>query len=367
MLSSSSPFVYSLILFLSLFFLLLFAPQILPFKKHQQQELEQNRQKPQSLITPQDELEDLHLFHQAVLSASPASSKISHLGTVNPKPKIAFLFLTNSDLVFAPLWQRFFQGNDHLFNIYVHADPFVKLSAPEWSVKANFIPAKRTARGSPTLISAARRLLANAILDDPFNLYFALISQHCIPLHSFNHIYTSFLGDPSSSSKAFLTQKSQKSFIEITSDSPHLHNRYVARGEGSLLPEIPFKQFRVGSQFFVLAKRHALLVLKERKLWRKFRLPCFDLDSCYPEEHYFPTFLSMKDPKGCSHYTLTRVNWTDSVDGHPHTYHAPEVSSDLLHTLRKSNSTYSYFFARKFSPDCLKPLMAIADDVIFRD
>ncbi|OMO62216.1 hypothetical protein COLO4_33177 [Corchorus olitorius] len=67
---------------------------------------------------------------------------------------------------------------------------------------------------------SSTRLLANAILDDPFN---ALISQHRIPLHSFNHIYTSFLGDPTSSSKAFLTQKSQKSFIEITSDSPYLH------------------------------------------------------------------------------------------------------------------------------------------------
>ncbi|XVF82717.1 hypothetical protein PTKIN_Ptkin16aG0071500 [Pterospermum kingtungense] len=360
MLSSSSPIVYSLTLFLSLFLLFLFAPQILPLRKSQQQQ--------HSLISPQDELDDLHLFHEATLASSThGSSKISHLGTTNPKPKIAFLFLTNSDLVFAPLWQRFFQGNDHLFNVYVHADPSTKLSTPQWSIKANFIAARRTERASPTLISAARRLIANAIIDDPFNLYFALLSQHCIPLHSFNYVYTSLLGNPNTASKAFLTQPSHKSFIEILSEDPHLHNRYVARGDGVMLPEITFDQFRVGSQFFVLAKRHALLVLKERKLWRKFKLPCIDLDSCYPEEHYFPTFLSMQDPKGCSHYTLTRVNWTDSVGGHPHTYHAPEVSPDLLHILRKSNSTYSYFFARKFSPDCLKPLMAIADDVIFRD
>lgn len=356
--SLSSPIVYALTLFVSLSFLLLFAPQILPLGKH--------RQVP---ISAQDELDDLHLFREAITAASSrgGSSKVSHLGTINPKPKIAFLFLTNSDLVFAPLWERFFESNDGLFNVYIHADPSTKLNPLQWSIKANFIASRRTARASPTLISAARRLFANAIIDDPFNLYFALVSQHCIPLHSFKYVYTSLLGNPSSATKAFLTQRSHQSYIEILSDAPYLHNRYVARGDGMMVPEIPYDEFRVGSQFFVLAKRHALLVLKERKLWKKFKLPCLDLESCYPEEHYFPTLLSMEDPKGSTHYTLTRVNWTDSVDGHPHTYHSPEISPELIHTLRESNSSYSYFFARKFSPDCLKPLMGIAKDVIFRD
>ncbi|KAE8702115.1 laccase-17-like [Hibiscus syriacus] len=360
--SASSPIVYSLILFCSLLFLFLFAPRIIP----------RGNRHPERLISVQDELDDLRLFREAVSTATArgGSSKISHLGTINPKPKIAFLFLTNSDLVFAPLWQRFFESsNDDLFNVYIHADPATKISTPEWLIKANFIPAKTTARASPTLISAARRLMANAIIDDQFNLYFALVSQHCVPLHSFKFVYTSLFGNPSSAHKTFLTQGSLKSYIEILSEAPFLHNRYVARGDGSLLPDIPFDKFRVGSQFFVLAKRHALLVLRETKLWSKFKVPCLDLDSCYPEEHYFPTFLSMADPKGSNRYTLTRVNWTDSVDGHPHTYHLPEISPELIRTLRKLNSgsSYSYFFARNFSPDCLKPLMEVADDVIFRD
>lgn len=91
------------------------------------------------------------------------------------------------------------------------------------------------------------------------------------------------------------------------------------------------------------------------------------MDSCYPEEHYFSTLLSMEDLKGCTQYTLTRVNWMDSTNGHPHTYQPAEISPELIYKLRQSNSTYSYLFARKFSPDCLKPLMDIADTVIFRD
>jgi hypothetical protein len=48
-------------------------------------------------------------------------------------------------------------------------------------------------------------------------------------------------------------------------------------------------------------------------------------------------------------------------------YQAEEVSPNLVHGLRQSNSSYSYFFARKFAPDCLQPLMEMADDVIFKD
>lgn len=350
--SSSSPLIYSFALFVSLFLLFLFAPQILPVKKQQ------------SPIPLQDELEDLHLFHQATVVSS---RKISHLGITNPKPKIAFLFLTNSDLVFAPLWERFFNGNEEFYNVYIHSDPSSKVPKPNWKISANFIPAKRTERASATLISAERRLIARAIIDDPLNLYFALISQHCIPLHSFQYIYKSLIGNPATAKRAFLTQPSHPSFIEILSNESTLQSRYVARGEDVMLPELTFEKFRVGSQFFILSKRHALVVLKERKLWRKFRLPCLDTYSCYPEEHYFPTLLSMADPQGCSHYTLTRVNWTDSVGGHPHTYRGPEISPELIHSMRQSNFSYSYFFARKFTPDALKPLMQIADSVIFKD
>ncbi|GFP88841.1 hypothetical protein PHJA_001027800 [Phtheirospermum japonicum] len=130
-----------------------------------------------------------------------------------------------------------------------------------------------------------------------------------------------------------------------------------------MLPEVPFSRFRIGSQFFVLTRQHALVVIRDRRLWRKFRLPCLNLHSCYPEEHYFPTLLSMEDPDGCTGHTLTRVNWTGSINGHPYTYRPSEISPQLIHELRQSNSSYSFMFARKFSPDCLQPLLDIAEKV----
>lgn len=366
----SSPYVlsFSLILTLPLLFFLL-APRILP---------------PRIPLPPpipiSDEVSDLTLFTRASSSSSSPLSR-SRLSSPNPKLKIAFLFLTNSDLHFSPLWSRFFpkphRRRHPLYNIYVHADPTANVTFPRGSTNtvfdsSKFIPSKITFRASPTLVSAARRLLATAILDDPANAFFALLSQHCIPLHSFHYVYNSLVTsasfDRSSSAAAYGNIRlSHKSFIEVISKDPRLWKRYVARGRYAMLPEVPFDDFRVGSQFFVLTRKHAVVVVKDRALWRKFRMPCYRADECYPEEHYFPTLLSMQNPDGLTGYTLTRVNWTGTTNGHPYTYKLREVSPELIYKLRESNYSESYLFARKFSPDCLGPLMKIADSVIFRD
>ncbi|KAJ9189326.1 hypothetical protein P3X46_000635 [Hevea brasiliensis] len=360
----STPFVLTFSLLLSLPILFLLAPRILP-----------PRLPP---ISPSDEQDDLSLFRRAAAAASSHPSSFSHLSSSkHPKLKIAFLFLTNTDLYFAPLWEKFFKSNKDLYNIYVHADPSVNITRPDGVFKTQFIQhAKRTYRASPTLVSATRRLLATAILDDPANAYFAVLSQYCIPLHSFSYVYNSLISSKSfdltssesdSESTQYGVRVQYKSFIEINSKEPRLWKRYVARGRYSLMPEVPFEKFRVGSQFFLLTRRHALMVIKDRSLWKKFKQPCYRADECYPEEHYFPTLLSMSDPKGCTHYTLTRVNWTGTTNGHPYTYRPAEISPVLIHELRKSNYSSSYLFSRKFSPDCLRPLMKIANKVIFQD
>ena len=38
-------------------------------------------------------------------------------------PKIAFMFLTRGPLPFAPLWEKFYKGNEGLYSIYIHALP----------------------------------------------------------------------------------------------------------------------------------------------------------------------------------------------------------------------------------------------------
>lgn len=152
-----------------------------------------------------------------------------------------------------------------------------------------------------------------------------------------------------------------------------------------MYPEVKFEDFRIGSQFFVLTRKHARLVVRDRRLWSKFKLPCLISATCYPEEHYFPTLLNMADPHGCVPATLTHVDWRVSHGGHPRMYDKSEVGPELIHRIRSSRPRYGdeelingsdsslarrnhrFLFARKFSPDCLSPLMDMANDVIFRD
>lgn len=50
------------------------------------------------------------------------------------KPKVAFLFLTRGELPLAPLWEKFFEGNEGAYSIYVHASPEFNGSAAKGSV-----------------------------------------------------------------------------------------------------------------------------------------------------------------------------------------------------------------------------------------
>ncbi|CAN1143314.1 hypothetical protein LINPERPRIM_LOCUS26454 [Linum perenne] len=171
------------------------------------------------------------------------------------------------------LWDRFFRGHTHYYNIYVHADPSTEVQIPSSSAfESSLIPRRKTERASPTLIDVERHLLARAILDDPLNLNFAsaFYPYPFIPLLLPLAFGGQFV-------KIFYPQSRHRSFIEILSDDPNLPEMYVARGENMMMLKVSFEEFQVGSQFFVLAKRHAVVVLSYKKLWRKFRLKCLNL------------------------------------------------------------------------------------------
>ncbi|KAF5743325.1 hypothetical protein HS088_TW09G01392 [Tripterygium wilfordii] len=297
----------------------------------------------------------------------------SRLNPTSRRPrKLAFMFLTTTPLPFAPLWELYFnQTPKTLFNVYVHADPSKNYTPPFTGVFAHrLVPSKPSKRFTPTLASAARRLLAHALLDDPSNAMFALLSPSCIPIHSFNFTYRTLM-------------KSKKSFIEILKNETNAYGRWAARGDDTMLPEVTLEEFRIGSQFWVLTRKHARIVLGDKRIWRKFNQPCLDIHCCYPEENYFPTLIHMRDPRGIVPATLTHVDWRGRRDGHPRMYNASEVEPGLIMSFRKERPRYGddgtngsdssvtrrshpFLFARKFSPNSVLPLLNIAN-VIFKD
>lgn len=52
----------------------------------------------------------------------------------NRVPKIAFMFLTKGPLPLAPLWERFLNGHEGLYSIYVHSLPSFEPKFPTSSV-----------------------------------------------------------------------------------------------------------------------------------------------------------------------------------------------------------------------------------------
>lgn len=300
---------------------------------------------------------------------------------VNPEPppgrpkKIAFMFLTSAPLPLAPLWELYFNKvPNNLYNIYIHADPSSRYDSPFKGVFANrVIPSKPTRRYTPTLAAAARRLISHALLNDTSNYMFALLSPSCIPLHSFNFTYKTLI-------------KSRRSFIEILKNERGASGRWAARGNTTMLPEVPFSHFRLGSQFFIVTRKHARIISNDTRIWSKIRLPCMTryTYACYPEEHYFPTLISMVDPHGCVPSTLTHVDWRGTYSGHPRTYNLSDVGPKLIQTFRNATPRYGdegmngsdwsvrkqdrpFLFARKFAPESLTGLLDIANDVILKD
>ncbi|KAK9071017.1 hypothetical protein SSX86_009585 [Deinandra increscens subsp. villosa] len=314
--------------------------------------------------------DDSSLFHMA--------SRVDPNPSPGAPKKIAFMFLTTGPLPFAPLWELYFTRTRKtgLYNIYIHADPSIRPDLFHGVFSHRTIPSKPTRRHTPSLAAAHRRLLARALLHDPANYMFALVSPSCIPLHSFDFTYETVMN-------------SKKSFIEILENEEGAWRRWAARGEMAMLPEVGFGDFRIGSQFSVLTRQHARVAVNDTRIWSKFRLPCLqkNVHTCYPEESYLPTLLSMVDRIGCVPATLTYVDWEGRHDGHPHTFHEAEVGPELIRALRGRRPRYGdeeingsdasvtrftrrndpFLFARKFGSDTVGALMDIANDVILKD
>lgn len=86
-------------------------------------------EKDQSLVEPENVMHNM-TEEELLRRASKIQEK-----TLNMTKKVAFMFLTRGKLPLAKLWQRFFQGHEGLFSIYIHtSDPFyVDDETPETS------------------------------------------------------------------------------------------------------------------------------------------------------------------------------------------------------------------------------------------
>ncbi|WVZ86556.1 hypothetical protein U9M48_033315 [Paspalum notatum var. saurae] len=276
-------------------------------------------------------------------------------------PKVAFLFLVRGDLPLRPLWEKFFEGHDGLYSIYVHANPSYTGSAPRDSVfYGRMIPSQRTTWGGVSLVEAERRLLANALLDLG-NERFALLSESCIPLYNFSTVY------------ATLTA-SRTSFVESLALPARYDPLFAARNNVTLA------QWRKGSQWFEMDRALAAEVAADVAYFPTFRELCATQRFCVMDEHYVPTLASVRRWGGRNaNRTLTFADWKPKrrTGSHPRTHGAEEVTEEFVRAVRAGAGTTNncsdyddgaagvcFLFARKFGRDTLQPLLRLAPKVM---
>ncbi|KAL2533429.1 Core-2/I-branching beta-1 [Abeliophyllum distichum] len=285
---------------------------------------------------------------------------------VSNNSKIAFLFLIPGALPFEMLWDKFFQGHEGRFSVYVHASKDKPVHFSRYFINRE-IRSDKVVWGKISMVDAERRLLTNA-LKDPANQHFVLLSDSCIPLHDFDYVYNYLM-------------YTNISFVDCFEDpGPHGSGRYSEH----MLPEVEKKDFRKGAQWFTMKRQHAIIIVADSLYYTKFRDYCkpgMDGRNCYSDEHYLPTFFHMLDPAGIANWSVTHVDWSEGK-WHPKSYQSQDITYELMRNIssiadsvhvtsdeRKEiqirpclwngNQRPCYLFARKFLPETLDKLMLL--------
>lgn len=207
--------------------------------------------------------------------------------------KIAFCFLTRSDLLQPNVWKAFFAAAEQeKYTIYCHPKDAEDVTAPILSGRI-INDRVATQHGHVSLVKATLNLFSQAYDDAEDNQYFILLSESTIPIVSFNEIYENAKRCQS---------RSVVSYRVAPPNSEH-HQRLSAVSQPALFSSAFFHH----EQWVILHRRHVSMLLAHPSLALFSRVFAAD-------EHYFMNVLVHL--KGASldqfiNRRATFVNWRD--------------------------------------------------------
>ncbi|KDP45324.1 hypothetical protein JCGZ_09573 [Jatropha curcas] len=265
------------------------------------------------------------------------------------KPRIAFLFIARNRLPLDMVWDAFFKGEESRFSIFVHSRPgFLLNKATTRSVyfmNRQVNDSIQVDWGEASMLEAERILLRHA-LEDPRNERFVFLSDSCIPLYNFSYTYDYIMS-------------TSTSFVDSFSDTKE--GRYNPK----MASVIPVYNWRKGSQWVVLTRKHAEVVVNDTVVFPLFQqhckrksLPEFWRDSplpdtskehnCIPDEHYVQTLLAQEGLEGeITRRSLTHSSWdlSSSKDPerrgwHPVTYKFSDATPTLIKNIKDIDNIY---------------------------
>lgn len=267
------------------------------------------------------------------------------------RPKIAFLFIARNRLPLDSVWDSFFRAEkENKFSIYVHSRPGFLFSTittkSAYFLNRQVNNSVQVDWGEASMIQAERILLENA-LADPSNERFVFLSDSCIPLYNFSYTYNYIMS-------------TSTSFVDSFADTKE--GRYNPK----MLPLIPVQNWRKGSQWVVLTRKHAQVVVKDDSVFPIFQQHCkrkslpeywrdqpFPTDpakehNCIPDEHYVQTLLALEGLEGeITRRSLTHSAWDLSASKdkerrgwHPVTYKFSDATPQLIQSIKDIDNIY---------------------------
>ncbi|KAJ6754246.1 GLYCOSYLTRANSFERASE BC10 [Salix purpurea] len=307
---------------------------------------------------------------------------------------------TRNRLPLDMLWDAFFKGQESRFSIFVHSRPgflFNKANTrSEYFLNRQVNDSTQVDWGEATMIEAERILLRHALVD-PLNERFVFLSDSCIPLYNFSYTYdyimstsTSFVDSSVVHTVAFCALKGKKPLSSI--ETGDMLSGMCVNGEAcqfssfadtkegrynpKMAPLVPVNNWRKGSQWVVLTRKHAEVVVNDTTVFPMFQqhckrrsLPEFWRDhpipadtsmehNCIPDEHYVQTLLAREGLEGeITRRSLTHSSWdlSSSKDPerrgwHPVTYKFSDATPMLIQSIKELKFTLFIYFLYRLCP-----------------
>ncbi|GJN35913.1 hypothetical protein PR202_gb24728 [Eleusine coracana subsp. coracana] len=308
--------------------------------------------------------------------AAEAQAEVEEAPLPPRNTKVAFLFIARNRLPLDLVWDAFFRGDkEGRFSIYVHSRPGFVLTRA--TTRSHFFYNRQVNNsvqvdwGEASMILAERVLLSHA-LKNPLNERFVFVSDSCVPLYNFNYTYDYIM----SSSTSFVDSLTVcfcfvilayiivKLCYAIHSFADTKAGRYNPRMD----PIIPIENWRKGSQWAVLIRKHAEVVVNDEvvlpefqkhcrrrplpEFWRDWDRPipaeAWKAHNCIPDEHYVQTLLAQSGlEEELTRRSVTHSAWdlSSSKDRerrgwHPVTYKVSDATPALIKSIKDIDNIY---------------------------
>ncbi len=228
--------------------------------------------------------------------------------------KIGFLLLTERGLAHPGVWADFLQSQEHRYRFFTlskHPDQLSELWLRDTLIE-EYVETEHSIHFPHTGLMVGQTALLRAGLADQDCAKFVFVSDTCVPIRRFEYLDRELTKD-------------DRSWIS----HGHWPERYA------MLPRrtpISAEQFGTSSNWIVLNRRHARILVEMEPIWMKHFESVLAAD-----EHYPPTMLALNGidfATECHPHVATHVDWSRGGPGFGPYQYEVLTNDDILQLIQ---------------------------------